>query len=75
MKHHEAIVDYKESLGTGSKSVNTAPQAFPGQSCDPSHGEKSSDRVHDTVAQNAEKDQLSRKQLADAKNGQTVAGS
>ena len=74
MKHHEAIVNYKESLGTGSVSVNAVSQLFPGrESCDPSRGEKSSDHV-DTVALNAEKVQLGRKQLADAKHGQTVAG-
>ena len=74
MKHHEAIVNYKESLGTGSVSVNAVSQLFPGrESCDPSRGEKNSDHV-DTVALNAEKVQLGRKQLADAKHGQTVAG-
>ena len=73
MKHHEAIVNYKESLGTGSVSVNAVSQLFPGrESCDPSRGEKNSDHV-DTVAL-AEKVQLGRKQLADAKHGQTVAG-
>ena len=75
MKHHEAIVNYKESLGTGSVSVNAVSQLFPGrESCDPSRGENNSDRV-DTVALNAEKVQLGRKQLAEeAKHGQTVAG-
>ena len=68
MKHHEAIVNYKESLGTGSVSVNAVSQLFPGR-----EGENNSDRV-DTVAPNAEKVQLGRKQLADAKHGQTVAG-
>ena len=73
MKNHDKIVDYKESLGTGSVSVNAAPQVFPGQTGDSSHVEKSSDRV-DTVSQNLEKERLSRKQLTDAKNGQTVSG-
>ena len=74
MKHHEAIVNYKESLGTGSVSVNAVSQLFPGrESCDPLRGENNRDRV-DTVALNAEKVQLGRKQLAEAKHGQTVAG-
>lgn len=75
IKHHALILDYKESLGTGSISINAIPQVF-----SDSRGELAIDSGNRSLGgKNIEKvatreQPVSRQNLADAKKGQTVAG-
>jgi hypothetical protein len=72
IKHHNSILDYKESLGTGNVSINSIPQFYSNSepaidSGNRSHGGKNIEKV-------AKEQPVSRQDLADAKKGQTVAG-